>query len=65
VLEEAGAVIELRLIERAHRQLERQRGQHPCGRRRVDAVQHVGDVGVVGAFERTREMRWIHAVLGG
>src|SRR5207237_6399626 len=60
MLEQLGPVIEFRLIQGAHGEIERQRRQHTGRGRRIDGVQRVRDVGVVDTLQRTCEVRSIH-----
>ncbi len=60
MLEELGPVIQFRLIQDAHGEIERQSRQHTGRGRGIDAVQRVRDVGVVDTLQRTCEVRSIH-----
>jgi hypothetical protein len=65
VLEDIRAMSELRLVERAHRELERQGRQHAGRDGGIDGVQRFGDVGVVRALERPGDMDGIRTVEPG
>ncbi len=56
MLEEVGPVIELGLVDRTHREVERQRGQDARGGRVVDGVQRLRDVGVVRGLQGLRDL---------